>query len=156
MMRWTKRDPSAARPDAAPEFGSALIGLVLRKLIFEPLILFAYLCVLDLKVLKLRLGLRVLRLKMAYLSFSFRYLSFKNRRKLNLGENVRYRKFHRVNGEWVCVATSNDPKLSDGGGLARRLPVVVRWWRSFAAAVTGRSRSLQRMVRRFRSIGERL
>ncbi len=42
----------------------------------------------------------------------------------------------------------NDPKLSDGGGQARRLPVAVRWWRSFAAAVTGRSRSLQRMVRR--------
>ena len=46
------------------------------------------------------------------------------------------------------VATPNDPKLSDGGGQARRLPVVARWWRSLAAAVTGRSRSLQRMVRR--------
>ena len=44
--------------------------------------------------------------------------------------------------------TPNDLKLSDCGGQARRLPVVVRWWRSLAAAVTGRSRSLQRMVRR--------
>ena len=51
--------------------------------------------------------------------------------------------------------TPNDPKLSDGGGQARRLPVVARWWRSLAAAVTGRSRSLQRMVRRLRSITRR-
>ena len=46
------------------------------------------------------------------------------------------------------VATPNDPKLSDGGGLARPLRAVARWWRSFAAGVTDRSRSLQRMVRR--------
>ena len=41
----------------------------------------------------------------------------------------------------------NAPKLTHGGGQARRLPVAVRWWRAFAAAVTGRSRRVQRMVR---------
>jgi len=45
----------------------------------------------------------------------------------------------------VRVATPNDLKLSDGGGLAARL---LRWVCGVAAGMTDRSRSLQRMVRR--------
>ena len=43
------------------------------------------------------------------------------------------------------LETANDPKLSDGGGLAARL---LRWVCVVAAGMTARSRSLQRMVRR--------
>ena len=47
----------------------------------------------------------------------------------------------------TCVATPNDLKLSDGGGQARPLHGGGKA-AAEAAGVTGRSRSLQRMVRR--------
>ena len=66
--------------------------------------------------------------------------------------------FWDFSGAHRCVATPNDPKLSDRGGAARHLPhgwnvgqatkLRRRVERRVAGAVTRRSGSLQRMVRR--------
>ena len=59
--------------------------------------------------------------------------------------------------ENTCAESPNDPKLSDGGGLAQPVPDAITNENcpesdsaplAEAQAVTARSRSLQRMVRR--------